>query len=742
MSADGRFIAFSGGFVAPLALPAGAYWVLRDMATRSFLPIVAPTPSGSYLPLIANFQTPLGFSPDGTRLLLAATVTTILGSFVGYQGSWYEYDVVNGRMIRAVAGVPEDVYAFGVSRSLDPAVGFGFTTSAGNIFCPTTEGDGRFFYDRRTDRIRQNVAGRIGLPSSSADGRRLLYLGGTCELGTTQTVYLWDAAYDTPLPMPAPVFPGWMDAAGTMTIFTSAAADILPGGADSNATEVVFAVDLLSRLDRDGDGLDDRWEIAMGLDYTSADGNDGAAGDPDGDGRTNLQEQAAGSHPRADIQRFLAEGADNAFFKTRLAIGNPGTTDATAVVRLDGDDGTARTVNVRVPHGGRRTVFVDEIGGHSASFASVVESNTPLVTERTMSWDATEYGAHAERASAAPSTTWFLAEGSTGGFSLFYLLQNPGDTPATATIRYLRPAPLAPIDRNYTLAPHSRTTVPVNTQAPELAATDVSAAITATQPILVERAMYRTVGTQTFAAGHDSAGVTAPATSWFLAEGASGPFFDLFILLANPTTTAATVEVRYLLTGGTVLTKTYSVAAESRRTIYVDAEDPLLDNAAVSCAITSTNAVPIVVERSMWFPGPQISPAFWTEAHNSPGATATAQRWALADGEAGGTRGTQTFILIANTSATAGTVRITALPDTPDTTGVTPVTLEIAVPANSRTTVPMHDVEALKGRRFGALVESVGAAPLADLVVERAMYWNAGSEIWAAGTNLLATPLP
>ena len=68
----------------------------------------------------------------------------------------------------------------------------------------------------------------------------------------------------------------------------------------------------------------------------------------------------------------------------------------------------------------------------------------------------------------------------------------------------------------------------------ELASTDVSAVITASAPIIVERAMYLNQPGQPFAAGHESAGVTAPATSWFLAEGATGPFFDLFVLIANP----------------------------------------------------------------------------------------------------------------------------------------------------------------------------------------------------------------
>ena len=65
----------------------------------------------------------------------------------------------------------------------------------------------------------------------------------------------------------------------------------------------------------------------------------------------------------------------------------------------------------------------------------------------------------------------------------------------------------------------------------------MSAVITSTNgvPIVVERAMYLSTPQQPFAAGHGSAGVTAPATRWFLAEGATGPFFDMFILIGNPT---------------------------------------------------------------------------------------------------------------------------------------------------------------------------------------------------------------
>ena len=61
--------------------------------------------------------------------------------------------------------------------------------------------------------------------------------------------------------------------------------------------------------------------------------------------------------------------------------------------------------------------------------------------------------------------------------------------------------------------------------------------------------------------------MTAPATRWFLAEGATGLFFDLFVLIANPSSEAAEVDVEFLLTNGTVVPKHYRIAANSRYTM-------------------------------------------------------------------------------------------------------------------------------------------------------------------------------
>jgi hypothetical protein len=281
--------------------------------------------------------------------------------------------------------------------------------------------------------------------------------------------------------------------------------------------------------------------------------------------------------------------------------------------------------------------------------------------------------------------------------------------------------------------PDSRFNIWVDLEA-GLGNTDVSAVITADRPVIVERAMYLNAGGVFFGAGHESAAVTGPATSWFLAEGATGAYFDLFVLIANPTAVDAAVTATYLRPDGTTVVKQYVVAASSRFNVWVDFEDPLLAETAVSTTLTSTNGVPIIVERAMWWPGDATT---WFEAHNSPGATATGTRWAVADGELGGPAGLETYLLLANTSATPGSATVTLYfeDDGPPVSGTVPL------PPNSRVNVAVAVAfTAAGGRRFGAIVESTGN-PAAQIVVERAMYSNALGFVWAAGTNALAMRL-
>ena len=458
--------------------------------------------------------------------------------------------------------------------------------------------------------------------------------------------------------------------------------------------------------------------------------------------------------PGVSTPRFLAEGATSTMFDTQIAVLNPHYTPTVAALSFLKSDGTTTTVQRTIPARTRVTVTPKvDAGLNPAEFSTRVDADRELVVDRTIAWDAaTGYGAHAEAAVVAPSPMWYLAEGATSDtLNLFYLLQNPNATAVPVRVRYLRPSG-SPLEKTYQLAPTSRTNIWVNVETfpglgTALARTDVSAVIDTLdgQSIIVERALYLDRPGQIFAAGHESAGVTAPALQWFLAEGATGSFFDLFVLIANPGPTDAAIEATYLLPDGTTITKPYTVAANSRFNIWVDFEDTRLADTAVSTTIRSTNGVAVIVERALWWPS-----GGWYEAHNSPGSTVTGTAWAVAEGEVGGPRQMSTYLLVANTSAKAATVRVTLLyeggdiPDDPY--GTTARTLNVL--PNSRFNV---DVDAefpwARGRRFGAIVESEGTDP-AQIVVERAMYWDAEGRSWAAGTNALATrmacisPLP
>jgi hypothetical protein len=457
---------------------------------------------------------------------------------------------------------------------------------------------------------------------------------------------------------------------------------------------------------------------------------------------------------------YFAEGATlHGFFSTRFALLNPEATAATVALDFQLKDTTTVLTHTLVlgPHT-RATIDVAALGQTvaalaplaSAEFSTVVRADQPLVVDRSMWWDARGYGSHAEGSIAAPAATWYLAEGATlGPFELYYLIQNPNPVPLTFTVTYLLPPPAAPVVRAYPIGANTRTNIAVHAE-PGLEDVEVSAIIEApaATPIIVERAMYLSTGTEFYGAGHESAGLRAPQTQWFFAEGATGAFFDLFILIGNPNDAAAQVTATFLFDDGTACSTTMPVGAKSRFNIWVDtlvlSDCPRsLADAAVSTTITADR--PVIAERTMWWPGP--SPAQWAEAHNAAGAAETGTRWALADGEQGGPRATETYILLANTSPYAGTARVTLFFEDGST-----LQRDVPLMPNSRASLPVGAPVAAGGfgpavadRRFGAVIDSLplaGQPGPAAIVVERAMYSNGpGAPFWAAGTNLLATKL-
>src|SRR5262249_48923113 len=160
--------------------------------------------------------------------------------------------------------------------------------------------------------------------------------------------------------------------------------------------------------DTDNDGLPDDWETEFGLNPNDANGDNGANGDPDRDGMTNLQEYLAGTHPKGvtSLTRYFAEGSNSpTFFDTTIDLANPGTVDAHVLLRFLKADGTVIPQFYLVPAQRHLTVATSTIGSMAGTdFSTVIETDQQIVAERTMVWTPEDhYGSHTETAVLAPS---------------------------------------------------------------------------------------------------------------------------------------------------------------------------------------------------------------------------------------------------------------------------------------------------------------------------------------------------
>jgi hypothetical protein len=430
------------------------------------------------------------------------------------------------------------------------------------------------------------------------------------------------------------------------------------------------------------------------------------------------------------LSYFLAEGATGSFFDLDIPIANPNTQAAPVTVTFLKENGTTVTQNLTLAPMSQTTLHVDQIPGLEATAASAVVTSTsglPLVVERSMFWDNTYYGSHGGTAVEGPRTKWYFAEGSQGFFATFLLLANSSAQAATVQVSFLTESN-GTVVKTFQVAPTARLTVSAGL-IPELINRSFAIVVDSTIPIIAERSMY--FGTKRFwDGGHESAGVSAPATSWFLAEGATGPFFDTFVLVANPNPTPAHIVMNFLTDQGQAITRNFTVAANARLTVNMEGESPLLANAAASTTVTSDQ--PIIVERAMYWPGNGLE---WAEAHNSFGLTTLGTKWGLSEGRVGTDRAFATYILLANPGAQAANVRVTYL----RTNGST-VVKTYTVNPSSRFNIDVNSrVPELANESFGALIEVTNGVPIA---VERSLYNNSNGEIWAAGTNALGTPLP
>jgi autotransporter-associated beta strand protein len=214
--------------------------------------------------------------------------------------------------------------------------------------------------------------------------------------------------------------------------------------------------------------------------------------------------------------------------------------------------------------------------------------------------------------------------------------------------------------------------------------------------------------------GNDIVLSDVSSLSYFLAEGATGDFFDDDVLIANPNAKEAPVTLTFLQQGGAKVVEHRVVRPMSRLTIHVE-EIPGLEATSASVQVDSDKRLPLIVERTMFWDSSRYG------GHTANAVSEPATRWTFAEGFQGFF---DTFILIANANKEPVNATLTFLRE-----GDTPVVKSVPIAPFARHTVYAGDYDELKGRAFGIVVDATH-----PVIAERAMYFaSVPGRFWSGG---------
>jgi hypothetical protein len=202
-----------------------------------------------------------------------------------------------------------------------------------------------------------------------------------------------------------------------------------------------------------------------------------------------------------------------------------------------------------------------------------------------------------------PATDWYFAEGSSWQiFSTYVLVANPNPEAAHVTITYNTMFGQQ-LTSSHSVAGYSRITVDTMAAAPRLDGEHYWMHLSTDRPIVAERVMYWDRRHSPLLEAHSSHGLYEPAVRWTIGDGRVGgaAHFQTFLLLGNPSRDAADLRVTYHRQSGDPIVTTRRLGARLRANIQVNVDVPQLSNESFWVTIESTNAVPIVVERSVYW---------------------------------------------------------------------------------------------------------------------------------------------
>ena len=398
---------------------------------------------------------------------------------------------------------------------------------------------------------------------------------------------------------------------------------------------------------------------------------------------------------------YLAEGCTNGGFETWVLVQNPNNSASNIDVTYMTPAGTVQGPRTSVPANSRQTFNVADTVPGQWEVSTRVTADRPVFAERAMYGNNRAWGTQSIGVEG-PSSSWYLAEGSTGGgFETWILVQNPNATDSRVTLSYITGNGRV-AGPSVTIPGNSRRTFNVADSVPNL--DGVSATVSADRPVIAERSVYWNNRN----GGHDSVGVTEPSKTWYLAEGTTGEGFETWVPVMNPGSKDARVTLTYMTDRGRVQGPTVTIKAGTRQAFHV--ADTVPDTWSVSTRVTSDQ--PVVVERSVYWNGR-------IEGHESVGVTAPSQTWYLPEGCTG--PGFETWVLVQNPGDKPATVTLDYM-----TPGGAVKGPSVKLPANSRKTFFVADTVP------GEWQVSTTVSADVPVIAERSMYGE--GRVWGHGS--------
>ncbi|HWE62102.1 MAG TPA: hypothetical protein VHB98_10350 [Chloroflexota bacterium] len=425
---------------------------------------------------------------------------------------------------------------------------------------------------------------------------------------------------------------------------------------------------------------------------------------------------------------YLAEGTTAGATQVTYTILNTAATPANTTIELVFSDGRVSSASFVVPAQSLYQVNANQLVGVAElgqPFSARITADQPVSVSRSIvrpGQDGT-----LSNGTMAIYHYFYFAEGYTArGFQEQLALFNSVNANANVELRLLPSSGAAPIIRRYIVGPLRRYTINVNDLAPRQS---VGALVISDVELSVERTL--TFGKN----GHGQttvAGVDAPASTWYFAEGSTKNGFSEFITLLNPASTAVTVTINfYDPRGRRIGAKTLVLPSRARATVNVGT---VVRATSVGAIVTGSG--PILAERTM-YRGALTSATVIGSGSFGRSTLAPAYEFPSGDTSAGDAE----FLLLLNPSTAPLAIQARFY-----TTSGAMVPYTTIVPAHSRITLNVaRDVPGLPPGPNGVLLTSVnGSTPfMAEQSEYLHNYGSADSSIGVArGSAPQATPTP